>query len=158
MLSVLKQRVKYWSPGLPLNFNVWHLKGCSFGNCLAAEEEILMKSSDLFWTLKMLPAFPTSVESSLYPLVQGHLVAESVESYFSYFISPSAHSSPLQVHFCKSRVNYSLGHYYKLFEGKLFSLLHKWTPQRANKGKNYTCAEKKARRWCRRIYFLVLIK
>lgn len=45
MLSKLKQRVKYRCPGLLLHFNVWHLKGCSFGNhCLAAENEVLMKS------------------------------------------------------------------------------------------------------------------
>ena len=36
----------------------------------------------------------------------------------------SAHSSPLQVNFCKSRVNYSLEHHYKLCNGKLFSHLH----------------------------------
>lgn len=60
-LRILKQRVKYHCPGLPLDMNVWHLKGLFFkkkNHCLAAEEEILMKSFKHFSCSKMMLGCP----------------------------------------------------------------------------------------------------
>ena len=92
---------------------------------MTAKEEILMKSFKLFSSCsKMLLGCHLSEEGILSRPGQSRLVADSGVVFQLLYFPLSAHSSPLQVHCCKSRVNYSLEHHYKLCNGKLFSHLH----------------------------------